>query len=69
MNLGLAARARTPRAAMPGVRAMATRHASGGCGPGVRVCGAGGRGAGEKKGARAGGYGAVAERGGTRAGG
>jgi hypothetical protein len=29
------ARARTPRAAMPGVRAVATRRASGGCGAGL----------------------------------
>jgi hypothetical protein len=43
-TLGLAAWARTPRAAMPGVRATATRHAIGGCGARVRVCGAGGRG-------------------------
>jgi hypothetical protein len=33
-TLGLAAWARTPRAAMPGVCAMATRRASGGCGGG-----------------------------------
>jgi hypothetical protein len=52
--LGLAARARTPRAVMPGVRATATRHASGGCGAGLGFGGVGGRGAGEK-GARAGG--------------
>jgi hypothetical protein len=33
--LGFAARARTPKAAMPGVRATATRRASGGCGAGL----------------------------------
>jgi hypothetical protein len=37
---------------MPGVRATATRRASGGCGHETRVCGASGRGAGEKEGAR-----------------
>jgi hypothetical protein len=52
--LGHAARARTPRAAMPGVRATATRHASGGCDVGLGFGGVGGRGAGEK-GARTGG--------------
>jgi hypothetical protein len=34
--LGFAVRARTPRVAMPGVRAMATQRASGGCGAGLR---------------------------------
>jgi hypothetical protein len=48
--LGFAARARTMRAVMPGVRATATRRASGDCRCGPRVCSAGGQGAGEKGG-------------------
>jgi hypothetical protein len=67
--LALAAQARTPWAAMPGVRAMATRHASGGCVAGLGFGGVGGRGAG-KRGARGRAVTpVVVERSGARAGG
>jgi hypothetical protein len=46
----VAAWAWTPRAVMPGVRTTATRRASGDCRHGTRVCSAGGRVAGEKRG-------------------
>jgi hypothetical protein len=70
----VAARARTPRAAMPGVRATATQRASDCCGAGLgfaaRAAGARAAGARGKRGACVRAVtGVVAERGGARAGG
>jgi hypothetical protein len=62
--LGLAAWARTRRVAMPGVRATATRHSSGGCGAGLGFGDVGGRGAGKR--GRAGGCAALSRSGDRR---